>query len=61
MTSKFRNVGLKNRIFARTQKTENLIAVAESEGVAIFFRLCRGPLAGARARTHDSSSRYTEE
>ena len=43
MTPTFRNFGLKNRIFARAQKSKNLIAVVESEGVAIFFRPCRGP------------------
>ena len=48
MTPNFRNFGLKNRIFARAQTSKNLIAVVEPEGVATFFRPCRGPLAGAR-------------
>ena len=54
MTPKFRNFGLKNRLFARAQKSKKLIAVVESEGVAIFFRPCRGPLAGARVHTYES-------
>ena len=48
MTRKFRNFGLKNQIFARAQKSKKLVAVAESEGLVIFFWPYRGPLAGPR-------------
>ena len=42
----------KNRIFAGAEKSKILVVVDESEGVAIFFRPCRGPLAGACVPEH---------
>ena len=39
---------VKIRSFGEVQNLEILVALIESEGVATFFRPCRGPLAGAR-------------
>ena len=47
MTPKFRNVRWKIRSFGEVQNLEIFVALIESEGVAIFFRPCRGPLVGA--------------
>ena len=52
MTPQFRNFGLENRIFAQAQKSKNLIAVAESEGVAIFFSGLAGGLSLALVSIH---------
>ena len=49
ITSKFRNVGRKNKIFARPQKSKILVGLIVSEHFGIFFAPCRGPLA-ARSR-----------
>ena len=46
--SKISKFSLKTRSFGEVQNTEFFVVLIESEGVAAFFRPCRGPLAGAR-------------
>ena len=47
MIRTFSKFHLQKSYFAGAQTSKILVVVVESEGVAIFFRPCRGPLAGA--------------